>query len=64
MRPEAATMMKQQMGAIGRVYSTLTELTGTEIPEIERMLERYQPELLASRRGRRLTELIPGTRAR
>ena len=44
MRPEAVEMMKQQMGALGRVYSTLLELTGTEIPEIERMLERYQTE--------------------
>ncbi|MCD4848451.1 MAG: phosphotransferase [Candidatus Aegiribacteria sp.] len=43
MRPEAAAIMKQQMGATGRVYSTLIELTGTEITEIEDMLERYQP---------------------
>ena len=42
MRPEAVAMMKQQMSAIGRVYSTLIELTGMEIPEIEKMLERYQ----------------------
>ncbi len=41
MRAEAAEMMKQQMGAIGRVYSTLIELTGTEIPEVAGMLERY-----------------------
>ena len=43
MRSEAATMIKQQMGAIGRVYSTMTELTGTKIPEIEGLLEKYQP---------------------
>ena len=44
MRPEAAAMMKQQMGTTGLVYSTLTELTGMNITEIEDMLERHKPE--------------------
>jgi len=41
MRPEAAEMMKGQMSAIRKVYFTLLELTGLEIPEIEKMLEQY-----------------------
>jgi len=44
MRPEALDMMKQQMSSIGRVYSTLIALTGRRIPEIDTMLEKYQPE--------------------
>ena len=38
MRPEAAAIMKQQMGATERVYNLLQERTGIRIPEIERLL--------------------------
>jgi aminoglycoside phosphotransferase (APT) family kinase protein len=38
MRPAAVAMMKQQMGAIRRVYDLLLERTGLRVPEIEAML--------------------------
>ena len=38
MRPEAVDMMKEQMGAIRRVYDLLLERTGIEVPEIEELL--------------------------
>jgi len=38
MRPEAVTMMKQQMGATKRVYDVLLERAGIRVPEIEALL--------------------------
>lgn len=38
MRPAAAVMMKQQMGAIKRVYDLLLERTGIEVPEIDQLI--------------------------
>jgi aminoglycoside phosphotransferase (APT) family kinase protein len=38
MRPDAVAMMKQQLGAIKRVYDLLLERTGIEVPEVEALL--------------------------
>lgn len=38
MRPEAVTMMKQQMGAVKRVHDLLLERTGIRMVEVERLL--------------------------
>ena len=38
MRPDAVTMMKQQMGAHKKVYDLLLERTGIRIAEVERLL--------------------------
>jgi aminoglycoside phosphotransferase (APT) family kinase protein len=38
MRPDAVTMMKQQMGATKRVYDLLLERTGIRIGEVEKLL--------------------------
>lgn len=37
MRPEAVTMMKQQMGAVKRVYGLLLERTGIRMVDVERL---------------------------
>jgi aminoglycoside phosphotransferase (APT) family kinase protein len=41
MRPEAATVMKQQMRSIKAVYELLLERTGIRVAEVERMLESF-----------------------
>jgi aminoglycoside phosphotransferase (APT) family kinase protein len=38
MRPDAVAMMKQQMGAVRRVYDLLLERTGIRIEEVEKLL--------------------------
>jgi len=38
MRPAAVAMMKQQMGAIKRVYDLLLERTGIGVPEIDKLI--------------------------
>ncbi len=38
MRPGAVTQMREQMGAIGRVYELLLERTGIAVPEVEELL--------------------------
>jgi len=40
MRPDAATMMRQQMGALKRVYDLLLERTGIRVAEVEELLAR------------------------
>jgi len=37
-RPEAVTMMVQQMGPIERVYDLLLNRTGIVVPEVEELL--------------------------
>ncbi|NIV35286.1 MAG: hypothetical protein GWN58_39275 [Anaerolineae bacterium] len=41
MRPGAATMMEQQMGAIKRVYDLLQERTGIKVSEVDRLLAQF-----------------------
>jgi aminoglycoside phosphotransferase (APT) family kinase protein len=41
MRPGAVTMMKQQMGAIKRVYNLLQERAGIRVPEVDRLLAQF-----------------------
>jgi len=38
MRPEAATLMRQQMRAVGRTYDLLRERTGITVAEVEQLL--------------------------
>jgi len=40
MRPDAAAMMRQQMGALKRVYDLLLERTGIRVAEVEELLAR------------------------
>ena len=41
MRPDAVTMMKQQMGAIKQVYELLLERTGIRVAEVERLFASF-----------------------
>ncbi len=44
MRPDAATMMQRQMGALKRVYDLLLERTGIRVAEVEEMLAREKTQ--------------------
>jgi aminoglycoside phosphotransferase (APT) family kinase protein len=41
MRPDAVTMMKQQLGAIKQVYELLLERTGIRVAEVERLFASF-----------------------
>ena len=41
MHPDAATMLKEQMGAMRRVYDLLPDRTGIEVPDIEELLSSH-----------------------
>jgi len=41
MRPEVVVMMKQQIGAIERVYDLLRERTGIRVGEVERLFASF-----------------------
>jgi hypothetical protein len=38
MRSDAGAIMRQQMGAIGKVYALLLDRTGIRVPEVEAIL--------------------------
>ena len=44
MRPDAVTMMRQQMGALKRVYDLLLERTGIRVAEVEELLAREKTQ--------------------